>query len=276
MWKGLNDSFKSIFVSICNTSKPSLEQMMENSFEANKRYNEFNSASGARQKVIQKNVDEKQKVTVNLATNMNKSLPNTGTKSFKYSCALCMADAESSASNHKLYNCTKFPNAFLKVKKLNSLNACVKCGYTNHSTRECIFNFIRKCNICEGPHFDFLCIKKQSSQISETKTNTKTNSKSSSKFTSKGTRNQLIQYAVRNETLEKVVLPTCSLQVTSGNKKTRTLRTLLDTGSQSSFILKDMATSLNLKVVEKDIAVSVFGFNDKDLFYRNSFIRNCH
>ncbi len=70
MWKGLNDSFKSIFVSICNTSKPSLEQMMENSFEANKHYNEFKSAS-ARQKVIQKNVDEKQKITLNLATNNN-------------------------------------------------------------------------------------------------------------------------------------------------------------------------------------------------------------
>lgn len=180
--------------------------------------------------------------------------------------------------------CLKYGDPSAKLTKLKAMNHCLKCGYGNHTTYNCNFSFLWPCSICSKQHFSYFCnnanknvtrqVAKAQNGVSKSEPKNKNN-----KGAMKGTVNQLIQFAIQNEEFEKVVLPTFTVEATSNSGKSNKLKCLIDTASQSSFILKDVAKSMKLEVVQKNIKVNIFGFNEAktyltDLVALDIFINN--
>lgn len=270
LWYSLHDGFKSQYVNITNTSKPNLKQIMEHAFEANTRYCDFGDKN-IKPKADHKYEDKKSTHAVALATQVLKSTEETKLKVTKGCCILCTYDQSSEASGHRTSQCQKYIDAASKRKKLKSMNHCLKCGY-NHPTNECRFKFYNACTLCNKQHFAYLCTESGSSiavSSEEGKVTHSGHKPKSMKVTEKRTVNQLVQFAIQNEEFEKVVLPTFSMEASSRSNKKLNLKCLLDTASQSSFIIKDLATKMKLDIVQKDITVNIFGFNEARKYVTN-------
>lgn len=290
LWDGLNDSFKAQYVGITNSSKPTLKQILDNAFEANRRYAEF-GLKNLKQKSESKSSEEKYlNHTVAFANQVNKSLENRKEVFVRNSCCLCFADNLKSVNTHKLYQCTVYSDPISKINKLRELHGCTKCGFTNHLTEDCLYKFRYLCSNCNDQHHTCLCpnTERRETESSATinskqKTVKNVNKKSGSKFADqKSTINQLVQFTIQNEEFEKIILPTFTVEIDTNTKKNRTIRALWDTASQSSFILKNLAHQLKLKVIKPNLTITVFGFNETktyntDLVALDLIIdENCH
>ena len=140
-WKGLNDSFREILVSISNNTWPSFDEIVNHFFTACERYKH----KGTRRKV-EKSTDFAVKVAVNRGAN--------GTNFFP--CCLCSTAKDK--ADHSIRWCTKFRTPKSKVDQLKHLSGCTRCGFINHSTRECNYRFKDSCSTCGGYHWNYLCI----------------------------------------------------------------------------------------------------------------------
>ena len=158
IWHGLNEQFRTILTQITNVSRPSLDEIENNIFEASERYQRLCEGNpSCKENSKEKNVISKEKTkekgsasSTALATKVNVS------PKFK-ACLLCTNDGKENVS-HSLNSCSLYPDSKRKVERLRELNACSRCGYPSHVTRNCKFRFTQRCRTCNGWHFTYLCI----------------------------------------------------------------------------------------------------------------------
>ena len=147
-WVGLNEVFQSQLIQIVNKTRPSLNEIVENFFDAAERY----------RLVINKSKFKKLELNENKSENSFKSTSNYAVKvetgKPKIKCCLCAHDG--SDFNHPIFKCNKYKTPADKVNKLNLLKGCLKCSSVNHTTVSCKFKMKRKC-ICGKWHFSFIC-----------------------------------------------------------------------------------------------------------------------
>ena len=275
-WSGLNESFKSQIVQITNETRPSFEKIKEKFFEASERYQTDQKKSKSKPKGKENSKEQNSKEpnqtgSVGLAAQVKYDVSQNVFKS----CTLC---TQSKIPSHPLHKCAKYLDAKAKVKRLEELNGCTKCGKLNHSEKSCKFHFNRKCR-CGLWHFDFLCTSPASNLTrkklkgSETQTESvkyKTNPPEPNKQgdCKKETASGLIyvEETLKADDSSNIILPTFSC--TLSNK--HDLHCLRDRGCQSNFISDVKAQKENLEVVNANIKLKVNGFNTSKVYLTKS------
>ena len=124
-----------------------------------------------------------------------------------------------SATSHSMFNCRKYPSHDARMKRCKELGLCMNCSSSKHRRNACkTLDF--SCSICgSNNHIGALCTK----YVNKVSTNSCINSSS----------------GASNDN----VLPTAIVNICSGNNKT-SLRCLIDTGSQRSYIAQDVLKRL--------------------------------
>ena len=247
-WTSLSSGLQTQLIAICNSNKPSLEQILENIFKAIDRNNELSNKPKSR------SPDEHDKFSNINSFAANVASSSKSNSSYKSFCSCC-SEKDKRVTSHSTRNCDKYPNPRNKIDRLNDLNACTKCGFVNHSTAQCTFKFSKTCFDCGENHMTFLCINpKNSNNQPSTSRSPKTNDKS--KIKSVASNIVWNEAAFQSVVGSESILPTFSC-FTSGVK----FRSLKDSGSQSNFIDECLATRLRLPTVLNDLEITVNGFN---------------
>ena len=241
VWRGLNENFKSHLTQITNKTKPSFKEIVDNFFVANERYSHAQKLYKAKKSNSPK-PQKNDKVSTSFAVKVNSKSSDSLSK-----CSLCSNVDKS--NNHPIYSCPAFKTAKEKLDKIKSLNGCSKCASLKHKFAECRFKFKRKCRYCSGWHFDFLC--------SQWSTGSQTGQDASPRSNALST--EAKSGVVNLQTLScNTLLPTFSFCVNENGTK---LRALNDRGSQSSFITENAVVNQKLKVLQKNVKLTVSGFN---------------
>lgn len=261
LWNSLNDEFKSLIVAITNKSKPSVSEIFDNSFEANRRYQEIHKQKPLNTKIagnlkLSSNLEAGKPNTNAVAMATNVAVRSDESKSTLSGCSLCSHDKKTSAKNHKLSNCPEYSNAESKLNKIKDVNGCAKCGLTNHVTKDCKYKFRFKC-YCNKWHLTFLC-PYWKKEAKETDPNLKS---SHVKFS-----NNMVMFNEHTNINSDVILPTASVYIKSKNKKSHQLRLLKDTASQCSFIEESVANKFKCKTIGDSVDLVVTGFNSTEKY----------
>ena len=292
-WNGLNDTFKAQLVQITNKTKPSLQDIFDNYFDASERYinvkkkfKDKRTSDGSKSFSPKKNSSKSETANFAAEVNYTKTIPKTvpdsvpknvsnktkSTGSF-LCCNLCFSDGKKQV-DHTIYKCSKYPNNSDKIRKLKSLNGCIKCTNLNHSADKCNFRFNRKCSNCHGWHFYFLCekvikpekpcnstgyaFKKPTGASKTTKPNTPIN-KSTGCNEKSDTSNGTVSVDIFNSfSGRESILPTFTFNLEGCDQ---VVRVMADSGCQSNFILTDLARKANCRVVRENFPLVINGFN---------------
>lgn len=230
-WRAMPEGLKCQLTNITNCNKPSLEQIEEHIFTAIERWRSLRGVTEAPRVATTPGMVSTFAANVAVSNNAKPFKP----------CVLCNDDAD-----HSIARCNKYETPLKKVNKLKSLNYCTKCATNSHSSKDCKFNFFKKCIHCSGKHFSFLCQPRG-------------NSGSKPKL-------ETIQSSVvavdcgmlTSMTTHSTVLPTVLLKFDHSKKAIRALR---DSGAQTSFIRATAAANENVKILKHDVLITVNGFN---------------
>ena len=245
-WSGLNDEFKTQVTHITNKSKPSLDELNDNFFKANERYQNVLSCK-------KKNKFETQELPVNKAASLAVNVNSPDSKVNRViECVLCKSDKHD--ASHPIFKCPVYVNSKDKLSKLTELKGCTKCANLNHSESSCNFKFKIKCN-CKKWHFKYLCSqnpkspKKDKVEPVDTKSNEPKKAESTACTV-------YVTDAFPNYHGSNSILPTFT-----GNLNGMKVRCLKDQCCQSNFITDEIANSLNLVTIQDDVVLNVVGFN---------------
>ena len=159
-WGSLTENFRQQLISITNESRPSIDMIIDKSFEANTRLKQLGHSTVCNEPKA-----------VSLATTVSKSV-NSDAKNLKGHCTLC------SKGDHFPKDCLEYPTSVKKVERAKSMNLCLKCARAKHKGN--CYNLSRRCQTCKSWHFDFMCnagekSKVKSNNISTSKTKTQSN-----------------------------------------------------------------------------------------------------
>uniref|UniRef100_A0A6P7G8E0 Uncharacterized protein LOC114335132 n=1 Tax=Diabrotica virgifera virgifera TaxID=50390 RepID=A0A6P7G8E0_DIAVI len=148
-------------------------------------------------------------------------------------CAFCK-------QNHYIRNCSEFLKLSPAERHTNAkrLKLCVNCLRSGHVNTVCRLSNCRRCN---GRHNTLLHIQRNENENGRRETNTPENSN--------------VSFTCSNFSRENVLLATALVQVTDKFNKSHTVRALLDSGSQSSFISSKLCDILNLETESIDMVV---------------------
>ena len=267
-WEGLNENFKSHFVTLTNNIRPELNDLFDKFFIVSERY------------MNGKEVKSKPKSTNSLAVNVNfnKSKDHDAKFSYKESakdiCLFCDFDSKYDEINHLTSRCPVYSTAQAKVDKLKLMKACLKCMKTNHTFSECKFKLHKKCFLCSGWHFTFLCVRgaektepqsvggsteKQSLKNTESKVKDVKHKESKIKeVKGKETSVSTVVYSGYHPSdNDETVLPTFTSLLGDGSR----VRGLRDGGSQGTFVSEKLFNKHKFKVLQKDVPLTITGFN---------------
>lgn len=197
-------------------------------------------------------------ITKPLKTN---PIPKT-VNSFHTSTVSCLFCAKS----HRLYNCKLFSSESTDSRrsfaKVNSL--CFNCLVPGHSAFLC--KRFSRCRICKKKHHSLLHSR---SSFSQPKPNNIENT--STKSHTLATENKSSVQNNSNSTANtQVILPTAVVKVKRQTGKYLNLRSLLDQGSQASFITESAVQSLGLR--KRRTYTSISGVGDKRDNVSNSMV----
>ena len=143
---GMNESFKNQLTLVTQSLRPTLDQIIDNFFVANERYE-----SAKKYSKHSKNVGYREETeTISLAT--GSKIPKSVSNPFE-NCTLC----GNNMNNHPINKCMAYPNPADKLNKLKMLKGCTKCGNVDHWSEKCNFRFRKSCTSCNKWHFSFLC-----------------------------------------------------------------------------------------------------------------------
>ena len=121
-----------------NCAKTSLRDIIDNSFEVVKCMETVSA--------VPNDLGVK---SLTLATKVNyNSASHSSTFNPKLHCGLCHSLEGNNDFNHKIYKRIKFPDPRSKIKKLNELGGCTRCGFLNHKVEVCYYKF-------NGKHFNY-------------------------------------------------------------------------------------------------------------------------
>ena len=148
-WVAMSEGLKSQVTAVTNKNKPSLKEIEDTIFEATERYIANQTKHSEKKKSSSCKVSNE---STSLAINAN---PNSKVSGEFRSCILCSKDGIVNP-DHPIYKCQSYESPVAKVKKLESLGACVVCANL-HKDKECRYRFKKKCSKCGKWHFSFLC-----------------------------------------------------------------------------------------------------------------------
>lgn len=167
------------------------------------------------------------------------------------SCSYC-------SENHKTCNCKKFAKESIDTRRsfaqINHL--CFNCLSTDHTVFQC--NMSTRCRLCKKKHHTLLHPKNQKPTFDNVKVEQTVNKSVVATVTALAPDSTSSQVQCETTDLPKitschvnspsqVLLATALVQAESNNKKTVVLRSLLDQGSQASFLTEAAVQLLGLK-----------------------------
>ena len=261
---GLNESFKSHLLALTNKSKPDLNEILNNFFLANERY----EAAKKLQKPGKTIKSETETSAFVSSSNHSEAKNNP----FEF-CVLCNA-------NHGINKCKKYVTQTEKLAGLNKINACTKCTNVNHVAKTCKFRFKKTCFYCNKWHFTFLCPDAKGSNTKPTNSKDKNLPNASKCSTSANVVNSDATFDVQEDAVEESetvchvvsasffqknleevdsILSTFTVK-SSDNKST--IRSLYDIGSQSSFVVDKHVKDLEHSVLKRNIKLTIKGINE--------------
>ncbi|XP_068245280.1 uncharacterized protein [Palaemon carinicauda] len=245
-WNGMNSTFQSQLVNITNKTRPSLSEINDNIFEACERYGIASQKIYTKVKKFPKTSE-----TVNLASNVNVEGQPTKAK-----CSLCAYDR--ATDDHQVFKCPVYNSNKAKVDKLKEIGGCLKCASSSHSAGLCKFRLHKKCRGCNGWHFTFLCIKKDSPK--EEVVNVRSLNKNSNLVNEKSEKVSTgVVFSV--DALQcygnRSALPTFTSQLEDHTQ----IRGLQDSGCQCNFITDRAVKKIQFKVLRRNVSLTVNGFN---------------
>lgn len=256
LWHSLCDSFKNEVTAITGKSKPSLDEIMDNIFEANNRFIQVQS----------KKVKEyRTPKSVSLATSV---IPSSKTSVSR--CTLCFYDKAPNANEHKLSICSKYPDPKSRVERLKAIGGCYKCGSVMHQTKNCAAR-LNACYKCNRYHMCHLCTVDTKSTAYKEKSSSRTVLHNDSRKPSaegKSTSNNMITASYPSNVFNDVILPTGTVYVERDGRQLP-WRVFKDLGSQTTFVRGSPKDIPNCKIIDK-IDLNVKGINS-DKFY-DSFL----
>ncbi|XP_068213881.1 uncharacterized protein [Palaemon carinicauda] len=163
-----------------------------------------------------------------------------------YSCIYCKG-------KHRPFGCTIYSSLNARRERLKVLNRFIKCTKVHQST-ECatILNMCPHCR--KGKHHSFLCISSPGSVGTPNIGKSTVTTKDINSDKLKGdpvTTNQVMSIIHKQSSHQNysVALPTAMVTVRSEDGQLISVRCLFDSGSQRSFIHKDLANKLSLRTV---------------------------
>ncbi|XP_072379310.1 uncharacterized protein [Diabrotica undecimpunctata] len=170
--------------------------------------------------------------TENVSLRNNNTADRSGNN---MTCAFCK-------QNHYIRNCAEFLKLSPAERNTHAkrLRLCINCLRPGHINTVCRLSNCRKCN---GRHNTLLHI--QNNEYNRRENNT--------------TENPNVSLTCSNISQENVLLATALVQVIDKFNKPHTVRALLDSGSQSSFISLNLCDILNLET--ENINMAVVGLN---------------
>ena len=241
VWHGLTDKFRSLLISITNETSPSLDNIMNNFFDACERYDHSKGVKSAISKEVV--LDSNQ-----FAVNVTPSIPNYRP------CSVCTKVTGKDA-DHPTFKCSIYPDAKQKVAIIEKFKGCIKCGGFSHATNVCRYRFKSRCNNCSAWHFTFLCSGGKKPNSYKDSHNTQSHSTFNKKNDKGSTDTINITQNLQSISEGVSLLPTFTCKVND-----KTIRCLKDDGSQLNFIDSNLVKTLNLERV-KDVKISVNGIN---------------
>lgn len=161
-------------------------------------------------------------------------------------------------NNHYIQNCASFLKMSVseRDKKIRALKLCINCLRKGHNSGACKRGTCRKCNQKHNSllHFE----KNVPSSVGQNDTNNDTiiNKNSQDMVGASDATTSLSAC----ESVEHVFLCTVFVQIAGRDGNFHTIRALLDSGSQSSFVTKDLSKRLNVKT--EQIRMAVKGLNN--------------
>lgn len=227
IWHSMPDKLQTQFVHIVNKDIPDLQEIIDNVFEAARRFSNVSKSGNS------KNIDSH-----SMAVNIDQSV-TTKTKI----CILCSKFHHTSA-------CDNYPAAKDKTDRLRRMGRCVRCSGPNHNAGNCKFKFYKPCVYCNTKnHFGYLCLSK---------------SKGNNDGISNLNKNNPVHVnanCLAMNTNSDVVLPTFTIKTVNGNL----VRILKDSGCTNCFIRKSLVNLYKCKVLER-IKVNVNGMNVNQMY----------
>ncbi|KAJ0181817.1 hypothetical protein K1T71_002539 [Dendrolimus kikuchii] len=181
------------------------------------------------------------------------------------------------SDGHKLANCKKFARETTDVRRafVQSNHLCFNCLNADHTVFQC--NMSTRCRLCKKKHHTLLHPKTPKSVIDHIKTDQSVNKSvvatattSTSQTQSESTGTSTITSYFSN-TPSQVLLATALVKAESPTKNmTIVLRSLLDQGSQASFVTESAVQLLGLKRIPETSTISGLG-GDRDSTIASKF-----
>lgn len=159
------------------------------------------------------------------------------------SCTFCRGD-------HKTVNCTVVANLEERKNIVRKQGRCFNCLKRNHVVTTCTCKDKRNCLKCSRRHHTSLCPQQKE----------QSNKNSTPGPSSQSSANSVNMYV---DTKTSILLQTCIAQASNPCQKssqTQLVRVLLDSGSQRTYITRQLKERLNLKPIAKEkLCIKTFG-----------------
>ena len=277
LWKSIssNQTLESIYTKVTEEAYPNYDQIVANRKKVMKLYNKQQTKYKESRAKSSKLSDKKQKVKSNqvaestLAANVPDS-KYSKEKSNATWCILCKGSTKK--NDHLIYRCPNYITSKQKIARLNEQNACTKCGFTNHTAKNCTFIFHNRCRHCDGRHHSWLCnVNESAKSLVEDENDTEhdeseSENESDSESECEGSKNERKDYEevkinMCSTSLNNSCLPSNAVLPTfQGEIKGLQCRGLKDSGCQKNFISASLVKKAKLTPGQQ-VELTVSGFN---------------
>ncbi|KAL0839852.1 hypothetical protein ABMA28_016477 [Loxostege sticticalis] len=164
-----------------------------------------------------------------------------------------------SDNDHKLGNCKKFANETLSARRdfVQTSNLCFNCLGPNHSVITC--RLPTRCRICKKKHHSLLHSNTINVQSNNVNNQSNSNNVVAATATASDENDQTNITTCFSNNKSQVLLATALVKAETINGSFMTLRSLLDQGSQASFITESAVQLLGLKKETSKSVISGVG-----------------
>ena len=276
LWNGLSEKFKFQYINIINKAKPSLDEILAESFEV------FNRMKDSEMPIEVGHTSEKRlDKSVTLATNISyksgpdqpgsrsqnlhqpgpsHSQPDMSRRMGNYECLLCKSAHKPNYQDHRVFHCPVFKTPEEKLDYIKRQKGCIRCGLLNHEITNCKYKFSGKCRRCDKYHAYFLCNVKSDQGESDNFKNVNKNNKNKPYKVN----TNVIQFSVMQTSSQSdILIPTFTVKF---NNNDNYFRTMYDTASQTSFISQAAYDKIKPTIVQSGLRIQVVGFVNTKTF----------